>query len=62
MTTRRSRPPRARKTTTRESKPPVELVSGDNPRSSGIELRGAGDASAVDELALIEAGWDELLA
>ena len=65
MTTRRTRPPRSRKNAAPASKPPPEAASGQNDDRSfrgGIEVRGAGDASAIDELASIDTGWDELLA
>jgi hypothetical protein len=63
MTTKRSRPPRARKST-RPSQPPPDRAAGQNDRDSGIEVRGAGtiETSVVEELASIDTGWDELLA
>jgi hypothetical protein len=59
MTTRRSRPPRSRKTRTGE--PPqtdVALLTSQAPLGT---LAGHADPTETAQLRALEAGWDELL-
>jgi len=61
MSTRRSRPPRARKARSSEAPPQIQVasdasVSATHPVSREI------DATETAQLRALEAGWDELLA
>jgi hypothetical protein len=63
MSTRRSRPPRARKSRHPEAQQ-AQDVAIVIPRADPVEqlALAAGDPSTTSELAALEAGWDELLA
>jgi hypothetical protein len=61
MSTRRSRPPRGRKSRNPEA-PPSEVQVILPPATTVADERGAQSDPPSDELAALEAGWDELLA
>ena len=58
MTTRRSRPPRSRKT--RSTEPPTADVSVAPLRLAGLDAA-LTDPTETAQLRALEAGWDELL-
>jgi hypothetical protein len=60
---RRSRPPRTRKSRNTDSPgPPFESTASVAPPSDTVEETGPRPLQApVDELAALDAGWDELL-
>ncbi len=61
MSTRRSRPPRGRKSRNPEA-PPSEIQVVVPPAARAAEEGSTQPETPSDELAAIEAGWDELLA
>jgi hypothetical protein len=60
MSTRRSRPPRARKARNTEA-PPTDVAVVASAADPVAELARRVDASETSQLRALEAGWDELL-
>lgn len=64
MSTRRSRPSRARKSRPSQSPQPVALDAPvlASPEAAGVPVSEVADPSMTAQLRALEAGWDELLA